>query len=79
MAENNEQKKDFTELDPDQINLKRNGEPAEGLPQSGDPSQTAHWSGKPPAKDASAKLPEAEPDNMPGDTETLTKTIYQRY
>lgn len=55
--------------------------PEPALPVSEDsPSQTGQWSAKPP--ESELHLPEkqkVEPDTMPGPTETLTRTIYQRY
>jgi hypothetical protein len=78
MAHDNEQEKDFIELDPEKINLETTGNAA--LPAESDyPSQTGRWSGKPPANDHSSGLPEVEPDNMPGDTEVQSKTIWHRY
>jgi len=72
----NEQKKDFTQVDPENLDLTVKGEPAEELPDS---AKTApRFSGKPPADSQSAKLPEAEPDTMPGDTE-VDRVRYQRY
>jgi hypothetical protein len=75
MADHNEQKKDFSKVDPDNLDLSIKGEPA-GLP--GPAEETPHFSGKPPADSQSAKLPEVEPDTMPGDTE-VDRVRYQRY
>ncbi|HEX2911207.1 MAG TPA: hypothetical protein VH186_10395 [Chloroflexia bacterium] len=47
--------------------------------QTNDPSQTGHWSANPKEVEQGGKLPEAQPDNMPGPTETLTNTQYSRY
>jgi hypothetical protein len=80
MAEH-EPKKDFTKVDPENLDLTIKGEPPEDLPGSSvaDPSQTGHFSGKPPANSPSAELPEVEPDNMPGNTEVDNRIKYQRY
>lgn len=43
------------------------------------PSQTGQWSGKPAESERHADLPKTDPDNMPGDTEVQSKTIWQRY
>lgn len=44
-----------------------------------DPSQTGRWSANPKDVQDGGDLPEAEPDNMPGDTEVQSKTIWHRY
>ncbi len=75
------QEKDFTKVDPENLDLTIKGEPPEELPgiSNADPAQTGHYSGKPPANSHSAELPEVEPDNMPGNTEVDTRIKYQRY
>lgn len=44
-----------------------------------EPSQTGKWSANPKDVKEIGKLPKVEPDNMPGDTEVQSKTIWQRY